>query len=463
MFVHIILRPRLLTRNGIRQIITTLPLAKSRGLVIRQGKIESRVTPDKIICSPILSAKESRAAIVPLTIPSLQFNQSLGSLLSVFLPDDHQNSVTHQYLPYSKWQFVHNILGAASGVLATQSLLYAMGLGAAGALPLSAAINWVIKDGVGQLGGVVYATIAGTKFDSDPKHLRFWSTVWLQAATWLEMLAPLVPHLFLVVGSVANVGKNVSWLAISATRASINRTFCLKENLGDITAKSGSQATAAGLVGTALGVGVGWVVDASVYTLLAGFVPISVAGLWANYKSLLHVVTPTLNQERAQLMLQDAISFNEGKELRLDISKLRGPKQVSELERFMWRRPSEMVSISASIDKLADRTEMLKDTFAWTNEKYYAGGEVATGHVYLWFDVQATNRDMLCGFYHALAWKTLLAKASPSAQNSKQVSYEFTKRTFPDLLRSMGELGWDTNTMYLSTKKSLHIEIGKIK
>ena len=39
-------------------------------------------------------------------------------------------------------------------VLSTQALLYSVGLGA-GAIPTAAAVNWVLKDGLGQLGGVV--------------------------------------------------------------------------------------------------------------------------------------------------------------------------------------------------------------------------------------------------------------------------------------------------------------------
>ncbi|KAJ1887611.1 hypothetical protein LPJ66_009023, partial [Kickxella alabastrina] len=138
--------------------------------------------------------------------------QSADTVIQAFLPADYKTSVTPEYINYAKWQFVHNTLGSASGVLATQAMLYAMGMGA-GALPLSAAINWVIKDGFGQLGGVLYATLVGQKFDSDPKHQRFWSGVWLQSATWLEMLTPLAPHLFLPIGSIANIGKNISWLA----------------------------------------------------------------------------------------------------------------------------------------------------------------------------------------------------------------------------------------------------------
>ncbi|KAJ2139700.1 hypothetical protein IW136_002822, partial [Coemansia sp. RSA 678] len=250
-------------------------------------------------------------------------------------------------------------------------MLYAMGLNS-GALPLSAAINWVIKDGFGQFGGVIYATMVGQKFDSDPKHQRFWSSVWLQTATWLEMLTPLFPHLFVVIGSVANIGKNIAWLAMSATRASINKTFCRKENLGDVTAKSGSQSTAAGLIGTALGIVVGGTMDVSVYTLILGFVPISLASLWGNYKSLLYTVTPTLNVERARLMLQDAILVQNGA-LVFSPEHVRTPRQVSKIEKFMREirgiEPEDQmpgIIISANISKL-ERTLPWKNSDAAAN------------------------------------------------------------------------------------------------
>lgn len=49
-----------------------------------------------------------------------------------------------------------SLCSSAIGVLSTQSLLYAMGLGA-GSVPLAAALNWIIKDGIGQIGGIVFA------------------------------------------------------------------------------------------------------------------------------------------------------------------------------------------------------------------------------------------------------------------------------------------------------------------
>jgi hypothetical protein len=54
--------------------------------------------------------------------------------------------------------------------------------------------------------------------------------------------------------SVANIGKNISFLSASASRAAIHNSFALKENLADITAKSGSQTILSSLIGTSVGV-----------------------------------------------------------------------------------------------------------------------------------------------------------------------------------------------------------------
>jgi hypothetical protein len=42
-------------------------------------------------------------------------------------------------------------------------------LGGSEALPMAATLNWVVKDGLGQLGGVVFASVVSNRFDADPK------------------------------------------------------------------------------------------------------------------------------------------------------------------------------------------------------------------------------------------------------------------------------------------------------
>ncbi|KAJ2911274.1 hypothetical protein GGI21_000057 [Coemansia aciculifera] len=495
-----------------RRISSSLPKV-GHTVVIRQGQLESTVALGNGDQGPL-----SVSSVVPrlshkyriplgLVVPEQRdrakgstteqaslanrARQSYTSLIKPFLPADYKNTVTPEYIHYTKWQFVHNTLGSASGVLATQAMLYAMGLGA-GALPLSAAINWVLKDGFGQLGGVIYATMVGQKFDSDPKHQRFWSAVWLQSATWLEMLTPLAPHLFLLIGSVANIGKNISWLAMSATKASINKTFCRKENLGDLTAKSGSQATAAGLLGTAVGVLIGATMDVSVYTLIVGFVPLSLISLWGNYKSLLYAITPTLNVERARLMIEDAVKLNGEGNVCFESSQLKTPRHVSAVETFMrevrniqpcGRRPGIVISpllnhlsrglpVKSRAKMQASVAHMASDAFnppsARHAEQYYIGylpsaahSPSSSGNLYLWFDVHATNSDILKGFYHAMVYRELLSresKANSVPAGLCEEAFEFTQQTFAEFCQSVSQSGWDIGTMYLS-KSSRHVNV----
>ncbi|KAJ2785977.1 hypothetical protein H4R18_000192 [Coemansia javaensis] len=433
-------------------------------LVLRQGRRESALSDGARAAAGAAAVRARWAWPAALRAESLA---------RAFLPEDHRRSVAPEYIGYTQWQAVHNVFGAASGVLATQALLYAMGLGA-GALPLSAAVNWVVKDGFGQLGGVLYATLVAQRFDSDPKHQRFWSAAWLQAATWLEMLAPLAPHLFLLIGSVANVGKNIAWLAMSATKASLNRSFCLRENLGDLTAKCGSQATAAGLAGTALGIGVGAAMGTSMDMLLAAFVPLSAASLWGNYMSLLYAATPTLNVERAHRMLHAAISVRDDGALHLDLARLETPRQVSAAERFMRRvhhvAPSDGcpgIAVSPRLDRLcrsADAKAAVRAAFcppggAW-GERYYigalpprtAGGPTQLG---LWFDTRATGADMLLGLYHALACRRLLGAACCDSASAHALSHRFARQTFDSLCAAIAAAGWDADVVYFARPSAL--------
>lgn len=195
-------------------------------------------------------------------------------MINNFLPQQYEISTPPNYMNYAKWQFLSGIASSTSGVLSMQALLYAIGLGA-GAIPLAAALNWVIKDGLGQLGGIAYASVIGNRFDANPKKWRMISAVALDVGTLLEVLTPrkcdlrgfadnpvyydfiiltresiVFPASFLLLASTANIGKNVAWLSASATRAGIHQSFALKENLADITAKAGSQSIAASTLGT---------------------------------------------------------------------------------------------------------------------------------------------------------------------------------------------------------------------
>ena len=181
-----------------------------------------------------------------------------------------------------------------------QCLLYSVGVGGSSSIPAAAAIAWVLKDGVGQFGGMLFASLVATRFDVSPLRYRMASAIVLDLSVALEMLTPLVPHLFLPLAALANTGKNIAWLGAAASRAAIHRSLLRRENLADVTAKSGSQTILASLFGTALGIGLSMLTGSNTHAILLCFVALSTSHLLATYRALKDVVINQLHEKRIQ-------------------------------------------------------------------------------------------------------------------------------------------------------------------
>ncbi len=59
-------------------------------------------------------------------------------------------------------------------LLCIQSMLLAVGVGAKRSLPAAAGLSWVLKDGLGRLGRLLYVAVHGSSFDC---HLKVFSIV----------------------------------------------------------------------------------------------------------------------------------------------------------------------------------------------------------------------------------------------------------------------------------------------
>ena len=239
--------------------------------------------------------------------------QPIDSAIHHFLPRGYASgSVPLNYFDYTRWSIAAAVASSAAMVLSTQSLLYAIGLGA-GSIPTAAALNWVLKDGLGQLGGVLFASLVNNRFDSDPKRWRVVAAVALDGAVFLQALTPLAPALFLPVAALANVGMNVSWLAASASRAGIHLSFSNSRtgtNIADITAKAGSQTTFASTMGMACGVIISPFVGSSPELIIPTLVSISLIHLGCTYRGLRHVTLNTLNEQRAEFIAYQYVTKN---------------------------------------------------------------------------------------------------------------------------------------------------------
>ncbi|OMJ22183.1 Protein root UVB sensitive 4 [Smittium culicis] len=376
-------------------------------------------------------------------------------------------------------------------VLALQSMLFAVGIQASGAL--SAGINWAIKDGVGQLGGIVYASVLGKNFDLESKRLRFWSTVWLQLATCLEILTPLFPGFFLAVASIANVGKNVAYLASGATKASINRSLATSDNLGDVTAKFGSQSTAAGLFGTIIGISTSSIIGNDFGYLCFMFVPFSIVSICSNYIGVKCIELKTFNLERLMLVFKNSISckhdefhYTKSKSinklsLNLESSNFEF-KNVAKNENIYFKKPQTIkftnsynkvhLKISPNLNKtFSDCTNSvitesyspetcIIQSFSDLNCKYYILAFLDnknTVQVNVWFSENSSTKDKMEGLYNSYSLVSLILSDSEQRfaekssknftkdilKNQKDLSFNFTKDTFDKFYNKILEAGWN--------------------
>mmetsp|Transcript_15595 Transcript_15595/g.25832 ORF Transcript_15595/g.25832 Transcript_15595/m.25832 type:complete len:830 (-) Transcript_15595:544-3033(-) len=254
------------------------------------------------------------------------FVERISTMLrSMFFPLGFPDSVSSDYLPFTAWQFVQNFAASAAAVLATQGLLRAVGLGAGKAIPAAATLNWVLKDGMGKIGAMLFGSIFGNCFDNDPKRWRLAGDLVYDIGLGLEILSPLAPSLFLFTASLANAAKTISYMIRLPPRAAILRSFAGRENLGDISAKYNSQEVAANLCGMSVGIALSAVIGTSTLNAFVAYACLSSLHLFANYRSLRTLKLPTLNWNRIELLVKN---FVEG-------GRVLPPHLVNKMERIL--------------------------------------------------------------------------------------------------------------------------------
>lgn len=222
-----------------------------------------------------------------------------------FLPVGFPETVSAKYIEYIRYNMIQVTFISMSRVLATQAMLFAVGLGQGSALPIAAVMNWLLKDGLGHVGSIVVGTRINTKFDSDPKRYKFLSVSLGQLANLLGILSLAKPGMFLLLTSLSSALSRVGTLAITSSRARIYANFSLAGNLGDLMRCSQAQSTLATLMGTALGVITSPLVGADIQSILSVFCPVTVLTHIYAYKAVAVIELRTLNRQRLELIVSD--------------------------------------------------------------------------------------------------------------------------------------------------------------
>ncbi|KAJ7522054.1 hypothetical protein O6H91_19G081400 [Diphasiastrum complanatum] len=243
----------------------------------------------------------SRKKMDPLRYMNASIEYGLEVLKQLMLPEGYPKSVTADYTEYTIWRMGQIIASQISGVLTTQALLYAVGLGK-GAIPTAAAVNWVLRDGIGYLSKIALSKY-GRHFDVHPKGWRLLSDILENVSNGLELLTPMFPHLFVFLGASAGAVRSAAGLIQAATRSCFYAGFAAQQNFAEVIAKGEAQGMVSKSVGIALGLGISSHVGASGPLLVVTFVGVTIFHVVCNLKSYQAVQLHTLNTYRASLLM----------------------------------------------------------------------------------------------------------------------------------------------------------------
>lgn len=284
-------------------------------------------------------------------------------LYNNFIPS---GNITDDYFTYSKWRACQRFVSATSSVFGTQALVMALGVKSGKNLGIAAATAWVMKDALGKVSRIFWASNFGRKFDSDAKKWRYRASILYAAGSGLEVLTYIFPAFFLITAATANGLKQMAMLTSSATRNAIYRSFARQsDNIGDVTAKGEAQIAVVDLLGIFAGVFISRLTTVSRVRLVSTFLTFSVLDLFCIYNEIQSVVFNALNYERTQIVLRDMASKLQGV-VGAPVQAL-SPQEVGKNEKILL--PAVIrENVFSSWSGLCVSNKLLKDSLALFTE-----------------------------------------------------------------------------------------------
>lgn len=369
-------------------------------------------------------------------------------LTRAFFPED----VTPDYYSFTAWRFAQRCVSSTIGVFGTSALLKALGI-RSGRIGQAAIISWVLKEGLGRVGKMIWAGSMGKDFDVYPKRWRFRSALLYALGNGLEIVTQIFPASFLVFATAANSMKQVSMLTSSATRNAMYRSFGERsQNIANITAKGEAQIVVADLIGMACGIRLSRIVGSSRLNVLGTYCFLTVLDIFGIYMELRQVVFRSLNAERASIIvhrvLQDGVFL--------------APSQVSPKESICLKQKHQSWVRLSSIAKAGRNPEELDMLLrVFKRERYLVStpGSKSGGPCRLVLRNDATNEDVLRAMLlvgHVQREVKNSNKTTLSMEENERIlryAKTLTKRSFSWFVLGLRENGWSTDNLLFGTMK----------
>ncbi|XP_035472248.1 RUS1 family protein C16orf58 homolog [Scophthalmus maximus] len=374
-------------------------------------------------------------------------NSVVGVFKSVFLPQGYPESVSGDYLQYQFWDTVQAFSSSLSGTLATQASLRGVGVGNQEATVAAATITWLLRDGTGMLGRILFAWQKGSKLDSEAKKWRLFADVLNDIAMFMEILAPYFPACFTLIVCTAGIFKSIVGVAGGATRAALTVHQARRDNMADISAKDGSQETLVNLAGLLISLTlIPLVTDNAVLTLSLFFL-FTILHLFANYKAVRSVVMETFNEARLSIVLQQYLRDE----------RILTPLEANQREPvFLEFRKTVPIRLGVRLQEVIQSPEELQLATKKNNMPYLLG--VRNGCVCICLGPEASVHQEIRAVCQAVWIGSKLSPPASTETNSHQhqshwetvhESHKLMDTIFNAFLKGVEAAGWDTKRTLL--------------
>ncbi|UJR36503.1 hypothetical protein I4U23_029224 [Adineta vaga] len=222
----------------------------------------------------------------------------------IFLPAGYPNSVSNDYLAYQIWDTIQAFASSITNALAFSAILEGMGVGDEKASVLSATFVWLVKDGVGMVGRILFAWFHGTGLDSNLKMWRFYADILNDLATSIDLIAPFFKHLLLPITCLSNLCRSIVGVAGGSTRAALTQHQAIAHNMGDVSAKDGSQETLVNLLALAVNIFLLHTIKRDRIVVWFLYCILTTLHLYANYRAIRTLQLRTFNWNRFVLICE---------------------------------------------------------------------------------------------------------------------------------------------------------------
>uniref|UniRef100_A0A3P8RM43 RUS family member 1 n=1 Tax=Amphiprion percula TaxID=161767 RepID=A0A3P8RM43_AMPPE len=367
-------------------------------------------------------------------------NSVIGVFKSVFLPQGYPESVSGDYLQYQFWDTVQAFSSSLSGTLATQASLRGVGVGNQEATVAAATVTWLLRDGTGMLGRILFAWRKGSKLDSEAKKWRLFADILNDIAMFMEILAPYFPAFFTLIVCTAGIFKSIVGVAGGATRAALTVHQARRDNMADISAKDGSQETLVNLAGLLVSlILIPLVTDNPVLTLSLFFL-FTVLHLFANYKAVRSVVMETFNEARLSIVLQQYLRDE----------RILNPLEANQREPvFLEFGKAVPIKLGVRLQEIVQSPDELSLALKGNDRPYLLG--IRNGCVCVCLGPEASVHDEIRAMCQAVWLSSMLSPKESTCSSPKQQSHwemvheshKLMDTIFSPFLRGVEAAGWD--------------------